>query len=158
MSGVLPAVHTDAALPSSVTIYEVGPRDGLQAESVQVPTELKITFIRDLLAAGLSPVEATSFVSPRWVPQLADAADVLGSLDDLTQHPVLVPNLRGLDRAVDAGARTVAVFVSATETFAQRNLNATRSGAIDMAAEVISSAVGHGMAVRGYVSMCFGDP
>lgn len=158
MSRTLPAVHTDAELPLSVTVYEVGPRDGLQAESALVPTDLKISFIRDLLAAGLSPVEATSFVSPKWVPQLADAAEVLGGLDDLAKHPVLVPNLRGLERAVDAGARTVAVFVSATETFAERNLNSTRSGAIDMATEVITGAVEHGMTVRGYVSMCFGDP
>lgn len=158
MTSPLPAVHPDTGLPASVRVYEVGARDGLQAESALVPTDLKISFIRDLLAAGLSPVEATSFVSPTWVPQLADAAEVLAGLDDLTQHPVLVPNLRGLERAVASGARTVAVFVSATETFAQRNLNTTRSGAVDMATEVIASALEHGMAIRGYVSMCFGDP
>ncbi len=158
MTGALPSVHPGAGLPTSVTVYEVGPRDGLQVEAAIVPTELKISFIRDLLAAGLSPVEATSFVSPTWIPQLADAADVLAGLDDLAQHPVLVPNLKGLERAAASGARTVAVFISATETFAQRNLNTTRDGALAMATEVVTSALEQGMQVRGYVSMCFGDP
>lgn len=155
----LPTVHREPGLPERVTIYEVGARDGLQAEAGLVPTDDKVRFIRDLRAAGLATVEATSFVSPRWVPQLADAAEVLAALgEDLTPYPVLVPNQRGLDRALESGARSVAVFVSATETFAQRNLNMTRSAAIEAAQSVAASALGHGMTVRGYVSMCFGDP
>jgi hydroxymethylglutaryl-CoA lyase len=151
--------HREAGLPSRVTVYEVGARDGLQAEAAVVPTVEKIAFIHALRAAGLPIVEATSFVSPRWVPQLADAADVVSGLGpDLSAYPVLVPNRRGLDRALAAGARSVAVFVSATEAFAQRNLNTSRAEAIEAAQAVTASALEHGLTVRGYVSMCFGDP
>jgi hydroxymethylglutaryl-CoA lyase len=154
-----PATYREAGLPERVTIYEVGARDGLQAETAVVPTAEKIAFIRRLRAAGLQMVEATSFVSPRWVPQLADAADVLAGLGpDLAPYPVLVPNRRGLDRAVEAGARSVAVFVSATETFAQRNLNMDCAAAIGAAQAVTAAALDAGLTVRGYVSMCFGDP
>ncbi|OUZ08602.1 hydroxymethylglutaryl-CoA lyase [Aeromicrobium sp. PE09-221] len=159
MSGQHPAVHRDPALPRSVTVYEVGARDGLQAESALVPSVAKIDFIRQLRAAGLPWVEATSFVSPRRVPQLADAAEVMAGLGgELSAHPVLVPNRRGLERARLSGARAVAVFVSATETFARRNLNAGRDESLEMARRVIEEASGAGMRVRGYVSMCFGDP
>lgn len=155
----LPATYPEAGLPGRVTVYEVGARDGLQAERAVVPTIEKIEFIRRLRAAGLRTVEATSFVSARWVPQLADAEAVLDGLGpDLAPYPVLVPNQRGLDRALAAGARAIAVFVSATETFAQRNLNMTRAAAIDAALQVTAAALDHGLAVRGYVSMCFGDP
>lgn len=164
----LPAVHPAAGLPERIAVHEVGPRDGLQAEAVTVPTADKVRFIRELRAAGLGPVEATSFVSPRWVPQLADAAEVLDGLagpdgpidggDGLGPCPVLVPNLRGLERARECGARAVAVFVSATEAFAGRNLNTTVAGALAAAAEVTGDALASGMTVRGYVSMCFGDP
>jgi hydroxymethylglutaryl-CoA lyase len=151
--------YPEPGLPREVTVYEVGPRDGLQAEAVVVPTSEKIAFIRALRAAGLPIVEATSFVSPRWVPQLADAAEVLAGLEpDLAPYPVLVPNQRGLERALESGARSVAVFVSATESFAQRNLNTTRTAAIEAAQSVTAAALGHGLTVRGYVSMCFGDP
>jgi hydroxymethylglutaryl-CoA lyase len=158
VSLVLPSVHPEQDLPASVTVYEVGARDGLQAEAGVVPTELKVSFIRELLAAGLDPVEATSFVSPKWVPQLADAVDVVGGLEDLSKHPVLVPNMRGFERARDAGAEVIAVFVSATETFAQRNLNTTRDDAVKMAQDVVAAARESQIRVRGYVSMCFGDP
>lgn len=152
-------VYPEAGLPSRVTVYEVGARDGLQAESAVVPSHEKIAFIKALRAAGLPIVEATSFVSPRWVPQLADAAEVLAGLGpDLWRYPVLVPNRRGLDRALAAGARSVAVFVSATETFAQRNLNTTRGAALEAAQAVTAAALDDGLTVRGYVSMCFGDP
>ena len=155
----LPTIHPETGLPGRVTVYEVGARDGLQAEQAVVPTAEKIKFIGRLRSAGLQIVEATSFVSPRWVPQLADAEAVLAGLGpDLAPYPVLVPNQRGLDRALDAGARSVAVFVSATETFAQRNLNMTRSAAIDAALQVTTAALENGLTVRGYVSMCFGDP
>ena len=155
----LPSVVGVPGMPGRVEVYEVGPRDGLQAESRVVPTQDKVRFVRELVAAGLGTVEATSFVSPRWVPQLADAAEVLAGLgDDLERHPVLVPNLKGLDRAVEAGARSVAVFVSATDTFAQRNLGTDRAQALRTAAEVAVAARAEGLRVRGYVSMCFGDP
>lgn len=154
-----PSVHHEPDLPEQVHIYEVGARDGLQAEPGFVPTADKVNFIQDLRTAGLATVEATSFVSPRWVPQLADAGEVLAALgDDLTRHPVLVPNLRGLERALAAGARSVAVFVSTTETFAQRNLNMTRGAAIHAAQQVTTAALTEGLTVRGYASMCFGDP
>jgi hydroxymethylglutaryl-CoA lyase len=115
-------------LPARVTIYEVGPRDGLQNEAGLVPTEVKAELIARLLAAGLLIVEATSFVHPRWVPQLADAEDLMRMLGDslgdrARELPVLVPNERGLDRALELGCRYVAIFGSATETFAQKNLN-----------------------------------
>lgn len=159
----LPMVVPEAGLPTEVTIYEVGPRDGLQNESSLVPTATKAEFVKRLLAAGLPVVEATSFVHPRWVPQLADAAELMTGLtadlgDAARQLPVLVPNERGLDRAVELGLRHVAVFASATETFAQRNLNRTLDGQFEMFAPTIARALGEGMDVRGYVSMCFGDP
>src|ERR1700710_408775 len=113
-------------LPERVTIYEVGPRDGLQNEDGIVPVEAKAEFIQRLLSAGLPVVEATSFVHPRWVPQLADAAELLALLGEEGRDlPVLVPNERGLARALELGCRHVAVFGSATETFAQRNLNSS---------------------------------
>lgn len=155
----LPSLHREPGLPERVKVYEVGARDGLQAEKAIVPTADKVQFIQRLRAAGLETVEATSFVSPRWVPQLADAAKVLEALGgDLSPYPVLVPNRRGLERALESGARSVAVFVSATETFAQRNLNMSRDAAIAAAQQVTSLAIGEGLTVRGYVSMCFGDP
>ena len=150
-------------LPRSVTIYEVGPRDGLQNEGALVPTEVKADFCRRLLAAGLPVVEATSFVHPRWVPQLADAAELLGLLvdslgDPARELPVLVPNERGLDRALELGCRHVAVFGSATETFAQRNLNRSVTEQFAMFEPVCRRALAAGADVRAYVSMCFGDP
>ncbi|WP_030483460.1 hydroxymethylglutaryl-CoA lyase [Nocardioides aequoreus] len=146
-------------LPRAVTVYEVGPRDGLQNEKALVPTEVKADFCRRLLAAGLPVVEATSFVHPRWVPQLADAEELLGLLGDEGRAlPVLVPNERGLDRALELGCRHVAVFGSATETFAQRNLNRSVSEQLTMFEPVVRRALAAGADVRAYVSMCFGDP
>ncbi len=146
-------------LPSRVTIYEVGPRDGLQNEDGIVPVDDKATFIRRLLAAGLPVVEATSFVHPRWVPQLADAAELMGLLGDPGKDlPVLVPNERGLDRALELGCRHVAIFGSATETFAQRNLNRSLDEQFAMFEPTVTRARDAGLDVRAYVSMCFGDP
>ena len=146
-------------LPSRVEVYEVGPRDGLQNESTVVPVEVKAEFVRRLLGAGLTTVELTSFVPARWVPQLADAEELLRRLGELPgRHPVLVPTDRGLDRALACGVREVAVFASATETFAQRNLNRSVAASLDMFAPVVARARREGLAVRGYVSMCFGDP
>jgi len=149
-----------AGLPSRVCIYEVGPRDGLQNESASVPVEVKLQFIQRLVAAGLRTVEATSFVHPRWVPQLADAEQLMHSLPraDGVRYPVLVPNERGLERALGLGVRDIAVFGSATETFAQRNLNRSLDSQFEMFTPVVARAVAAGVQVRGYVSMCFGDP
>ncbi|WP_189537001.1 hydroxymethylglutaryl-CoA lyase [Streptomyces roseolilacinus] len=146
-------------LPARVRIHEVGPRDGLQNEQGVVPTEVKAEFIRRLAGAGLDTVEATSFVHPRWVPQLADAEKLFPLVSDLdVRLPVLVPNERGLDRALALGAREVAVFASATESFAKANLNRTVDEALAMFEPVVARARAEGLAVRGYLSMCFGDP
>ena len=159
----LPSVVPEAGLPTSVTIYEVGARDGLQNEAVLVPVATKADLVRRLLAAGLPVVEATSFVHPTWVPQLADAEELMtGLIADLgetaRQLPVLVPNERGLDRALALGLQHVAVFGSATQTFAQRNLNRSIEEQFAMFEPVVTRALDAGMTVRGYVSMCFGDP
>jgi hydroxymethylglutaryl-CoA lyase len=155
-----PQVETSEGLPSSVSIYEVGPRDGLQNESAVVPVEVKAEFIRRLAAAGLQTIEVTSFVHPRWVPQLADAEALLDALGPHAgpRMPVLVPNLRGLERALAKGVRDIAIFASATEAFAQRNLNRSLDEQYEMFEPVVARARSAGLLVRGYVSMCFGDP
>lgn len=156
----LPMVVRDEALPANVTIYEVGARDGLQNEKVAVPTDVKAEFIGRLIDAGLPIVEATSFVHPKWVPQLADAGELITRLDlkGPVALPVLVPNERGLDRALEAGCTHIAIFGSATETFAQKNLNASLDGQYAMFEPVVDRALAAGADVRAYVSMCFGDP
>ncbi len=155
----LPMVVPEPGLPERVTIYEVGPRDGLQNEAAVVPVAVKAELVRRLVAAGLPVVETTSFVHPRWVPQLADAAELLEELGDLTvPAPVLVPNERGLDRALEAGVRHVAVFASATQTFAEKNLASSLEGQLAMFEPVVTRALDAGLDVRAYVSMCFGDP
>ena len=148
-------------LPERVTIYEVGARDGLQNEQNLVPLDVKVEFVRRLLAAGHTAVEITSFVRPEWVPQLADAEELLAELGRAPEGirmPVLVPNARGLERALKAGVREVAVFASATETFARKNLNRSLDESLAVFAPVVARARAEGLAVRGYVSMCFGDP
>ncbi|MCW2761691.1 MAG: hydroxymethylglutaryl-CoA lyase [Marmoricola sp.] len=146
-------------LPANVTIYEVGPRDGLQNEKGIVPVEAKAEFIRRLLGAGLPIVEATSFVHPKWVPQLADAGELMQILGETAKSlPVLVPNERGLDRALELGCEHIAIFGSATETFAQRNLNRSLDEQFAMFEPTVTRARAAGMDVRAYVSMCFGDP
>ncbi|WP_411069970.1 hydroxymethylglutaryl-CoA lyase [Streptomyces sp. cmx-4-25] len=148
-----------SGLPARVRIHEVGARDGLQNEKTAVPTEVKAEFVRRLAAAGLGTVEATSFVHPKWVPQLADAEDLFPLVRDLpVRLPVLVPNERGLDRALALGAREIAVFASATESFAKANLNRTVDEALALFAPTVVRAVEAGLKVRGYLSMCFGDP
>ena len=155
-----PQAVRDARLPSHVTIYEVGPRDGLQNEATVVPLEVKVEFIKRLVAAGLPIIEATSFVHPKWVPQLADAAELIDLVDHEgpTPMPVLVPNERGLERALEKGVRHIAIFGSATATFAQRNLNSSLDGQFTMFEPVVRRAREAGIDVRAYVSMCFGDP
>jgi hydroxymethylglutaryl-CoA lyase len=155
----LPSVVRADGMPERVTIYEVGPRDGLQNEKALVPTDVKAEFVRRLLAAGLPIVEATSFVHPKWVPQLADAAELMELLGPAGQDcPVLVPNERGLDRALELGAKHIAIFGSATETFAQKNLNRSLDEQFAMFEPTVRRARDAGLDVRAYVSMCFGDP
>ena len=156
----LPAVHPRPGLPERVSVYEVGPRDGLQAEETVVPLPVKLELIDRLGEAGLAIIEATSFVSARWVPQVADADELMTGLRRRpgVRYPVLVPNERGFERAMAVGADELAIFVSATETFAKQNMGTTLEGALEMAAPVVAAATLAGVPVRGYVSMCFGDP
>ena len=148
------------ALPAKVTIVEVGPRDGLQNEAAEIPTDVKRDFIDRLGAAGLSVIEATSFVHPRAVPQLADADVLLPSIERRpgVRYPVLVPTQRGLERAVAAGADEIAVVIGATDSFNRANLNRTTDEALADAAGVIAGAAARSMRVRGYVSVAFGCP
>ncbi len=147
-------------LPDRVTIVEVGPRDGLQNEPGTVPTDIKVGFIDRLSRTGLPVIETTSFVHPRWVPQLADAAEVLATMTPVegVRYPVLVPNETGLDRALAAGVREIAVFGAASEAFSQRNLNRSIAESIEMFRPVVTRAVEAGLRVRGYVSMVCGCP
>jgi isopropylmalate/homocitrate/citramalate synthase len=143
-----------------VRIYEVGPRDGLQNEATPVPTAAKREYIRRLRAAGLTEIEATSFVAPRAVPQLADADDLLPSLprEDGVRYPVLVPNIRGFERAAAAGAEALAVFTAATDAFTQHNIGMTVDASLDAFAPVLRAARDRGWWCRGYVSTAFGCP
>ncbi|MFH0519594.1 hydroxymethylglutaryl-CoA lyase [Streptomyces sp. M41] len=156
----LPMTVPAPNLPARVRIHEVGARDGLQNEKSTVPTAVKAEFVRRLAEAGLTTIEATSFVHPKWVPQLADAEQLFPLVSGLegVRLPVLVPNDRGLDRALALGARRVAVFASATESFAKANLNRTLDESLAVFAPVVRRAKDEGLHVRGYVSMCFGDP
>ncbi|MER6463183.1 hydroxymethylglutaryl-CoA lyase [Streptomyces sp. NPDC001288] len=156
----LPMVVPTTDLPARVRIHEVGARDGLQNEKSTVPTEVKAEFVHRLADAGLTTIEATSFVHPKWVPQLADAEDLFPRLAGLREValPVLVPNQRGLERALALGAHRVAVFASATESFAKANLNRTVDESLAVFDPVVRQAKDTGAHVRGYVSMCFGDP
>jgi hydroxymethylglutaryl-CoA lyase len=160
MTDELPMAVPAQGLPMQVTIYEVGARDGLQNEKSTVPTEVKAEFIHRLAAAGLATIEATSFVRPEWVPQLGDAEQLFPMLHDMkgVALPVLVPNARGLDRAMALGARSIAVFGSVTESFAKANLNRTVDESLAMFAPVVARARADKIHVRGYLSMCFGDP
>jgi hydroxymethylglutaryl-CoA lyase len=146
--------------PAELTVYEVGPRDGLQNERAELATDVKVELIERLAAAGLPAVEATSFVRPEAVPQLADAGEVMQRLVRRpgVRYPVLVPNQAGLRRALDAGVGEIAVFGSATETFARRNLGRGVTEALEMFAPVVENARAAGTRVRGYLSMAFGDP
>lgn len=147
-------------LPERVRIWEVGPRDGLQNEASIIDTGTKIAFIDRLTDAGLPVVEATSFVRADRIPQLADGAEVMAGISRRpgTRYPVLVPNKRGLDEALAADARDIAVFASATETFAERNLGQSLATQMKMFTLVLGRANAEQIPVRGYVSMCFGDP
>jgi hydroxymethylglutaryl-CoA lyase len=147
-------------LPSHVTLYEVGPRDGLQNESRPVPTADKIGMINALSQTGLSRIEITSFVNPKWIPQLADASDVARGIKRIAgvSYSCLVPNRRGLDAALQAGMREVAVFLSASETHNKKNVNKTIAETLDAFEEVMGPAREAGAKVRAYVSTVYGCP
>ncbi|WP_201211163.1 hydroxymethylglutaryl-CoA lyase [Rhodocyclus purpureus] len=147
-------------LPASVRIVEVGPRDGLQNEKQLVPTAVKRELISRLGAAGLQSIEATSFVSPKWVPQMADNAELMAGLERLAgvSYPVLTPNLKGLEAALAAGAEDVAVFAAASESFSRKNINCSIAESLDRFAPVMAAAREAGVRVRGYVSCVVGCP
>ncbi|HRP86653.1 MAG TPA: hydroxymethylglutaryl-CoA lyase [Gammaproteobacteria bacterium] len=147
-------------MPTHVKVVEVGPRDGLQNEQAVVPPAVKIEFIERLAAAGLPAVEATSFVSPRWIPQLADADEVFRGISRRpgVAYPVLVPNLKGLERAAAAGVEEIAVFTAASETFNQRNINASVAESLARIRALAAPALERGMRIRGYVSCVLGCP
>lgn len=155
-----PRVEPVDGLPTHVRVYEVAPRDGLQAETDILPTAVKAELCRRLYDAGSRDVEVTSFVPATWIPQFADAERLVAGLEVPPggRAVALVPNLRGLHRALDAGIREVSVVVSASESFARANLNTSREGAIERAEEVVVAASAADVPVRGYVSMAFGDP
>jgi isopropylmalate/homocitrate/citramalate synthase len=147
-------------LPPRVRLVEVGPRDGLQNEAQPVPTEVKVALIDRLTAAGFPAIEATAFVSPKWVPQMADAAEVMARIrrGDGVRYPVLTPNLQGFEAAMAARADEVAVFVAASEAFSRRNINCTIAESLERAKPVFAAAAAHGVRVRGYVSCVLGCP
>ena len=149
-----------SALPAAVRIVEVGPRDGLQNEKAIIPAAAKIELIDRLSATGLRSIEATSFVSPKWVPQLADAAEVFAGIRKApgVSYPVLVPNLQGYERALAVGAKEVAVFSAASEAFNRKNINAGIDESIERFLPVLERAGADGVKVRGYVSTVLGCP
>ena len=148
------------SLPKKVTIVEVGPRDGLQNESQQVPTDIKLELIRRLADAGHSHIEATSFVSPKWIPQMADAADVMAGIKDIKSavFSVLTPNLRGFENALAAGATEIEIFGAASESFSQKNINCSISESLAKFAEVAAAAKANNIKIRGSVSCSLGCP
>ena len=146
--------------PKHVTVVEVGPRDGLQNERVVVPTADKIEFVNHLSAAHLPVIEVTAFVSPKWVPQMADAADVFAGITrgPAVRYTALVPNIAGLDRAIAAGVTEIAVFAASTETFSRKNINQSIDDSLATYAQVSERARASGLRVRGYLSTAFGCP
>jgi hydroxymethylglutaryl-CoA lyase len=147
-------------MPKRVTIVEVGPRDGLQNESAVVSTADKIEFVNRLSDAGLPVIEVSAFVSPKWVAQMADAAEVFAGIARRpgTRYTALIPNLAGLDRALAAGVSEVAIFAASTETFSRRNINQSIDGSLEVYRTVCERALAAGVRVRGYLSTCFGCP
>jgi hydroxymethylglutaryl-CoA lyase len=148
------------ALPKTVRLVEVGPRDGLQNEKAMVPADVKVALIDLLTDAGFAAIEATSFVSPKWVPQMADAAEVMARIrrKDGVRYPVLTPNMKGFDAALAAQADEVAVFVAATESFSQKNINCSIAESLERARPIFVAAAAHGIRVRGYISCVLGCP
>jgi len=149
-----------ANLPRRVRMVDVGPRDGLQNEPATVPTEIKVGLIDRLTDAGLPAIEATSFVSPKWVPQMADNAQVMAAIHRKAgvRYPVLTPNLKGFEAALAAGCDEVAVFVAASETFSRRNINCSIGESLERARPVTDAAKANNVRVRGYISCVLGCP
>ena len=144
----------------SVKIVEVGPRDGLQNEKAIIPTEAKVDYITTLADAGLRVIEAGAFVSPKWVPQMADTDEVYRNIpkDPGVDYPVLVPNMKGLERAIDAGVKSIAIFTAASDTFNRRNINMSIDESFANYAPVTARALAERIRVRGYISTAFGCP
>jgi hydroxymethylglutaryl-CoA lyase len=149
-----------ASFPQRVKLVEVGPRDGLQNERTPLDVDTKVEFINRLSESGLAVIETTSFVSPKWVPQLADADEVMARITRKpgVSYPVLVPNIKGMERALAAGVEEVAVFTAASETFSQKNTNCAIDESIDRFRPVVARAKGAGVRVRGYISCVLGCP
>ena len=147
-------------LPERVTIVEVGPRDGLQNETAVVPTAQKVMFIDQLTAAGHCAIEVSAFVSPKWVPQMGDAAEVFAAITkkEGVRYSALVPNRAGLDRALAAGVRDIAIFAAASETFSRKNINQSIDESFEVYREVTDAAMQAGLGVRAYLSTSFGCP
>lgn len=147
-------------LPGKVRLVEVGPRDGLQNEAAVVPVDIKVELVDRLSVAGLPVVEAGSFVSPKWVPQMADSSEVFARIGRRpgTSYPALVPNMKGLEAALAAGVEEIAVFVSASEGFSRKNIAASRAESLERLAPVVEQALAGGLSVRGYVSCIAGCP
>jgi len=148
------------ALPKSVEVVEVGPRDGLQNEPQSLPAAVKVALIGKLAEAGCRVIEAGAFVSPKWVPQMADTAEVLAALPRRPglRYPVLVPNMKGLERALESGVEEIAVFGAASETFSQRNINCSIAESLERFRPVCTAALARGLRLRGYVSCVLGCP
>ena len=148
------------SFPRQVKIVEVGPRDGLQNESVTVPAEIKVQLVEKLAAAGLPVIEAGAFVSPKWVPQMATSGEVFTQVERRSNvsYPMLVPNLKGLELALAAGVEEIALFAAASETFSQKNTNCSIAESIERFNEVIVHAQAAGVKIRGYVSCVLGCP
>ncbi|KAL6555324.1 hypothetical protein OROGR_006582 [Orobanche gracilis] len=148
------------SIPKFVKIVEVGPRDGLQNEKEIVPTNVKVELIKMLVSSGLPVVEATSFVSPKWVPQLADAKDVMSAIQGIghSRFPVLIPNIKGFEAAMTAGAKEVAVFAAASESFSQSNINCSIEDSLARYRDVVLAAKNRAVPVRGYISCVVGCP
>ena len=148
------------ALPKQVKIVEVGPRDGLQNEKAIVPTHVKVELIHRLAEAGVPVIEATSFVSPKWVPQMADNTDVMQAIKRKAgvRYPVLTPNMKGFEAALAAGADEVAIFGAASESFSQKNINCSIAESLERFAPIMQAASANNVRVRGYVSCVLGCP
>lgn len=147
-------------IPTQVKIVEVGPRDGLQNEAKEIPTNVKIDFINRLSQTGLKVIEATSFVSPKWIPQLADGMEVYQRINKAegVQYPVLVPNLKGYERAKESGVKEIAVFTTASESFSQKNTNCSVAESMQRVEEIVSVAKKDKIPVRAYLSCVLGCP
>ncbi|MCP4981275.1 MAG: hydroxymethylglutaryl-CoA lyase, partial [Gammaproteobacteria bacterium] len=148
------------SLPTAVKIVEVGPRDGLQNEAQNVPVEVKVKLVEMLVEAGLTSIEAGAFVSPKWVPQMAASAEVYSQLTKLSNvsFPMLVPNMRGLEQAIESGVEEIALFAAATETFSRKNTNCSIEESIERFTLVVDRARSESMRIRGYISCALGCP